>query len=368
MSIPYKNPTSGVVVSSPSSVLRTDTFGTTFSVTNTGGYMEVWTLSDLNYSTFGGTGNINNSGNTIPVTFFNSSNPISISNRLTLNSDAISSGRRRLGMLVYVHENEQTYQYNIDDYTTLWDAANDDGCITASDTAYVVRNIVGGVQKATGAALIAAWTGSTIEGISGATRTSANWRVYYNEGITVTGGTYYSGTSTLDLTNSTGGTFSVSGFTAPITGGTYNSGLGTLELNSADGGVVTITGFTSGGGGSPLSVGDGTTTVNNVSGMTFSGASVVDDGDGNITVTITGSTGTSGTSGTSGISGVDGSSGTSGTSGISGVDGSSGTSGVSGTSGTSGISGVDGSSGTSGVSGTSGTSGISGVDGSSGTS
>lgn len=60
MSIPYKNPTSGVVVSSPSSVLRTDTFGTTFSVTNTGGYMEVWTLSDLDYSTFGGTGNINN--------------------------------------------------------------------------------------------------------------------------------------------------------------------------------------------------------------------------------------------------------------------------------------------------------------------
>ena len=206
MSIPYKNPTSGVVVASTSSVLRTDTFGTTFSVTNTGGYMEVWTLSDLNFSTFGGTGNINNSGNTIPVTFYNSPVPASVSSRVSINSDAISSGRRRIGMLVYVHENEQTYQYNINNYDNLWDSAATDNCIVTGDTAYTVYNRVGGVFKTSGQNLISAWTGSTIEGISGATRTDANWRVYYNEGVTVTGGTYYSGTSTLDLTNSTGGT------------------------------------------------------------------------------------------------------------------------------------------------------------------
>jgi hypothetical protein len=44
-----------------------------------------------------------------------------------------------------------------------------------------------------------------------------------------------------------------------------------------------------------LSVGDGITTVSNVTGMTFSGASVVNNGDGNITINITGGTGTSGT-------------------------------------------------------------------------
>ena len=142
MSIPYKNPTSGIVVAAASSVLRTDTFGTTFSVTNVGGYMEVWSLSDLNFSTFGGTGNIQNSGNTIPVTFYKRPTA-SISDRITLNSDAISSGRRRIGMLVYVHENEQTYQYNISGYTTLWDNAVADNCITTADTSFTVYNKIG---------------------------------------------------------------------------------------------------------------------------------------------------------------------------------------------------------------------------------
>jgi hypothetical protein len=60
--------------------------------------------------------------------------------------------------------------------------------------------------------------------------------------------------------------------------------------------------------------------------MTFSGATIVNNGLGNITVN------TNGTSGTSGSSGSSGTSGTSGTSGSSGLSGASGTSGTSGSS------------------------------------
>jgi hypothetical protein len=126
--------------------------------------------------------------------------------------------------------------------------------------------------------------------------------------------------------------------------------------------------------------------VSAVNQITFSGATLTNQGGGAVTVTITGGGGggTSGTSGTSGANGVAGSSGTSGTSGAgtsgtsavgsSGVSGSSGTSGTSGTgvsgvqgtsgtSGTSGVSGVNGSIGTPGVNGTSGTSGVNGAAG-----
>ena len=82
------------------------------------------------------------------------------------------------------------------------------------------------------------------------------------------------------------------------------------------------------------------------------GQTIVTDGFGNLTWSMS----TSGTSGSSGI-GANGSSGTSGTSGV----GTSGTSGTSGVNGSSGTSGGTGSSGTSGISGTSGTSGSSGT-------
>ena len=109
---PYKNPTSNTILTGSESVLLNNTFGTNFSVYNIGGYMEVYRLSDLEYSTFGSTGIIQNSGNTIPIEFYK--RPVSvISDRLTLYSDGISSGRRRLGMLVYVHETQQTYQYTV---------------------------------------------------------------------------------------------------------------------------------------------------------------------------------------------------------------------------------------------------------------
>lgn len=166
MSFPYKNPISGIQVTSPSSVLSTDTFGTNFSVLGVGGYMEVWSLSDLEYLVEG-TGTIK-LGNTIPVVFYK--RPVSVlTDRITLNSDGISSGRRRLGMMVYVHETEQTYQYVIPNYESLWDVVTD-GCISTGETSYIVSNRISGSEKASGQALIEAWTGSTIEGYDAPSR------------------------------------------------------------------------------------------------------------------------------------------------------------------------------------------------------
>jgi hypothetical protein len=125
--------------------------------------------------------------------------------------------------------------------------------------------------------------------------------------------------------------------------------------------------------GATLTVEDGNPTiVPSVTKIVFSGASVTDNGSGQITVSITGGGG-GGTSGTSGTSGVSGAPGTSGTSGIRGTDGKDGTMGTSGTSGITGGTSSAGSSGTSGTSGTSGVNGIgssgtSGINGSSGTS
>jgi len=285
MSFSYKNPTSGVVLSSPDSLAIQSAFGTNFSVSSIGGYMEVWYLNDLSYSTYGGVGNITNSGNTIPIQFYKSPNP-AISDRVQLWSDGISSGRRRIGMLVYVHENETTYQYNIPDYETLWDAAVSENAITTANTSYSIFNKVGGVFKPAGQALITAWTGSTIEGIGGITKNVANWRIFPVD-VFVTGGTYFSGSSTLELYNNTGGT-------------------------------IAITGFSS----NNLTISDGTTTVYNITGITFSGLTVIDNGNGSVTVsgeTGSGTSGTSGTSGSSGTSGTSGSSGSSGTSGSSGI-------------------------------------------------
>jgi len=234
--------------------------------------MEVYTLNDLGYDTYGATGNIQNSGNTIPIQFYK--RPVSvITDRVTLWSDAISSGRRRLGMLVYVHETETTYQYVIPNYDTLWDNAVADGCISTGATSFTVSNRVGGVETASGQALIEAWTGSTIEGQNGVTRNNARWRVFWGTDWQITGGTYNSGTGTLSLDNNTGGTINVTGFTSGggsdtyVTGGTYSSGTTTLTLTRNDGNTVDVTGFTSGGGGS-LTLQDvtdnGSTTTNGI--------------------------------------------------------------------------------------------------------
>lgn len=229
MSFAYKNPISGVEILSPNSVSSSAAYGSNFSVLGVGGYMEVWNVSDLSYSTFGSTGNINNSGNTIPVTFYKRPVP-TITDRVTLNSDGISSGRRRIGMLVYVYETNTTYQFGIDNYETLWNNAVADNCITTATTSYTVANRVSGSEKASGQALIAAWTGSTVEGQGGVSRANASWRIYYGSDVQITGGTYNSGTTTLDLFNSTGGTVSITGVTTG--GGGSGSSTEYLSINS----------------------------------------------------------------------------------------------------------------------------------------
>jgi hypothetical protein len=204
MSFIYKNPLSSTQVGGESSVQREDNFGTNFSVLQVGGYMEVYYLNDLDFTVVG-TGNIQFSGNTIPINY-NKRNLPFLPDTLTLNSDNISSGRRRLGMLVYVHETELTYQYTIDNFESLWLAAS--GGTTQSDFGSTVStNGVGGTP------FINAWLDSSIEGVSGVTRANARWRVFYGTDITVTGGTYSSGTGVAQFKNSTGGTFNVTGFT-----------------------------------------------------------------------------------------------------------------------------------------------------------
>jgi hypothetical protein len=244
MSLIYKNPISASQLTGAESVARDVNYGTNFSVLQVGGYMEVYTLNDLSFTVPAGqTGTIEYSGNTIPITYSKRALPF-LPDSVTLNSDNISSGRRRLGMLVYVHETEQTYQYTIPNYESLWDAAS--GSTQESDFGTTVTTSTTG-----GTAFIDAWLDSSIEGVSGVTRDNARWRVFWGTDWQITGGTYNSGTGTLSLENNTGGTINVTGFTngggsdTYITGGTvtYNS-QGTLQLSLNDDSNVDITGFT----------------------------------------------------------------------------------------------------------------------------
>ena len=179
MSFSYRNPILGDTQTSPKTPTSDDrTYGLNFSVYNIGGYMEVDTLSDLGYTTNSATGNINYSGNTIPVNFYVSSTPLA--SKVFLWPDKISSGRRRLGMLVYVRDNDTTYQYRIPNYNTLYNNADSGGVVVYDgQTYYEVRNKIGLTSNSAGQALLDAWTGSTIEGQSGVTRENANWIKYH---------------------------------------------------------------------------------------------------------------------------------------------------------------------------------------------
>jgi hypothetical protein len=175
MSFPYKNPISSIQVNGTQSVPRNNTYGTTFSVNNTGGYMEVYSLSDLYYTIPSGTtGSIEYSGNTIPIEFTKGTGNVWSPDVLTLASDNISSGRRRLGMLVYVYEEDQVYQYYINNYETLFNTATaSTGCVRISDFGTTINN-----KTAAGQLFINAWTGNTIEDVSGATYSTAVWRKF----------------------------------------------------------------------------------------------------------------------------------------------------------------------------------------------
>lgn len=271
MSFPYKNPVSTEQVNDTLSVLRDDTKGVIFSSGIVGGYQEVWSLNDLNFSTFDSTGNISNSGNTIPVRLYVRTAPF-LSNQITINNDGISSGRRRLGMLVYVHETDTVYQHVIPNYQTLWDNAVSGNSVSTGDTTYTVSAGSQFSPNVDGQALLEAWTGSTIEGVNGITRDNARWRIFYGTDITVTGGTYSNGTAV--FTNTTGGTFNVTGFTTGTTEDTYVTGTSYNQLDktlilglndgvefSATGFSPTITGGTYSDGEISLENNDGTSTL-----------------------------------------------------------------------------------------------------------
>jgi len=242
MSLIYKNPLTSNQVGTTESVLRTRVFGTNFSVLQVGGYMEVYTLADLDYTIpEGNVGLIGFSGNTIPINYSKRALAF-LPDTLNLNSDNISSGRRRLGMLVYVHETKRTYQYTIDNYDELWDALGDSK--TESEYGTTITT-----QTSAGIEFINAWLNSSIEGVNGVGRDEARWKIFYGTDITVRSGTYDNTTGTATFTNTTGGTFNVTGFTTGstdtyITGGTYTKFTGSLQLTNNLGQTVNITGIT----------------------------------------------------------------------------------------------------------------------------
>lgn len=259
----YKNPIVNSQVTGADSVENRQTYNATnFSVYNVGGYMEVWNLSDLEYTFGSETGFIELSANTIPVKFNKS--PNILADRVYLYNDGISSGRRRLGMLVYVHENNTTYQFQIDEknsadsYENMWSAATAvTNLVSETSEEIAVANKVGVTFYQEGQDLIDAWTGSTIEGYNGATRDNAKWRVFWGTDWQVTGGTInYNSTGDLSLSSNSGNTVTLSGLTT-ITGGTYLNGTTTLELYNNLGETISITGFTSGGSGSSIVGGNG---------------------------------------------------------------------------------------------------------------
>lgn len=170
MSFNYKNPKSSVVLSGPNSVNLDSNTGSNFSSFQVGGFYEVFKLSDLNFTIpSGATGTILYSGNTIPIDFSYNA-PNNSPNVINLYSDGVSSGRRKLGMIAYVYENNKTYQYQIPNYETLFNNAINVGSVVNIDFGYQVYD-----NTNEGQLLLNAWTGSTIEGISGITRNNARW-------------------------------------------------------------------------------------------------------------------------------------------------------------------------------------------------
>ena len=282
MSVPYKNPISSVQISTPQSVSRTSIFGTNFSILNVGGYMEVYNLSDLSLTLTASSypSLIQLSANTIPIRYTKGNGTFLSPDYLTLNSDNISSGRRRLGMLVYVHETDTVYQYVIPNYDTLWN--NLSGLTGFSSVTYSDYTTVVNSRSSAGQAFISGWTSSNIEGVSGYTSLNSNWRVFQKGGDTsgqylpLSGGTVYGPTifssgltaNTLNVTGltQTDGLTSTSGIIFPqltinstytattddylidVTGGTFNvqlpSAVGIkgrlLVVKNNGGGAVTV--------------------------------------------------------------------------------------------------------------------------------
>jgi hypothetical protein len=217
MPFPYKNPLNAQLLSAPYSVPRNSVQGTDYSVLGIGGWMEVANLSDLSL-TFSGFGLQTLSANTVPINIYIGNGTPFNPSYVNLNSDNFSSGRRRVGMIVYVNETGFAYQYEIDNYESLWNAATGaTGTVTTNLYDTQVRN-----NSAAGQNFINAWTGSTIEGVSGTTREEARWRIFHGTDTFITGGTYFSGSSTIQLYVNDGTTIPISGITT--SGGSSSGG------------------------------------------------------------------------------------------------------------------------------------------------
>ena len=262
MSFNYKNPLTPLTLLGNLSVQRNDIFGTNFSVLSTGGYMEVYSLNDLSYTITPTTGLIKYSGNTIPIQLNKGNGSPFSFDVLTLNSDNISSGRRRIGMMVYVINQNQIYQYQIPNFETLFNSATG---ATGIGGATVVFSDFGTTVKSNspeGISFISSWTANTIEGVSGETSTTAVWKKF------VTGGGVSGDYLPLSGGTVTGNTIFTSGLTAttisattyqnlPVdpdtytTGFTYNNNIFTIKQNN----------------GQP----DLTATINSVTGWTVNG-------------------------------------------------------------------------------------------------
>ena len=262
MSFNYKNPLTPLTLLGNLSVQRNDIFGTNFSVLSTGGYMEVYSLNDLSYTITPTTGLIKYSGNTIPIQLNKGNGSPFSFDVLTLNSDNISSGRRRIGMMVYVINQNQIYQYQIPNFETLFNSATG---ATGIGGATVVFSDFGTTVKSNspeGISFISSWTANTIEGVSGETSTTAVWKKF------VTGGGVSGDYLPLSGGTVTGNTIFTSGLTAttisattyqnlPVdpdtytTGFTYNTNVFTIKQNN----------------GQP----DLTSTINSVTGWTVNG-------------------------------------------------------------------------------------------------
>jgi hypothetical protein len=237
MAIPYKNPNTPIFSEGTTSINPSSTFGNTFSVYNIGGFMEVGSLSDLAYTIpTGTTGSIEFSGNTIPIEFLKGGGQPYSPDVLTLYSDNISSGRRRLGMLVYVYEEDQVYQFHISGYTSLFTAATaSTNCVSISEFGTLVRN-----NTPQGRSFINAWTASTIEDVNGYTSETATWRKFNTGSSGATGitGSGISGyipkwNSSSSLTNSL---LRDNGTTVSI--GSPSSSAAILEVTSTSQGVL----------------------------------------------------------------------------------------------------------------------------------
>ena len=240
MSFNYKNPLTPLTALSNISTKRDDVFGTNFSILSTGGYMEVYGLDDLNYIVpSGDTGLIKFSGNTIPLQFNKGNGSPFSYDVLTLNSDNFSSGRRRIGMLVYVKEVDQVYQFQVPDFEIMWPIVT--GSTGPGGPTTVFSNFGTTIKNNTlsGQLFIDEWVSSKIEGISGNTRSNSNWIKYYGTTLAITGGSFNNLTNTLILNNITGGSVNVSGFTS-FTGGS-GSCLSEIFVNEISSCLTAIT-------------------------------------------------------------------------------------------------------------------------------